>query len=71
MSVEETYQVEGMTCEHCVRAVTSEISELPEVTEVHVDLPTGGVTVRSAGPVSVEAIALAVGEAGFRLVAVG
>ena len=33
-----TYAVAGMTCEHCVRSVTEEVSEVPGVTAVEVDL---------------------------------
>ena len=33
-----TYAVAGMTCEHCVRSVTEEVSEVPGVTGVDVDL---------------------------------
>jgi len=33
-----TYQVTGMTCEHCVRAVTGELRGLDGVREVTVEL---------------------------------
>ena len=33
-----TYQVTGMTCEHCSRAVTSELQDVPGVREVAVAL---------------------------------
>lgn len=39
-----TYRVTGMTCEHCVRAVTSELSSLGGVSGVAVDLIPGGVS---------------------------
>ena len=48
-----TYQVTGMTCEHCVRAVTGELTNLDGVTDVSVDLVPGGksaVTVTSEAP---------------------
>ena len=35
-----TYQVTGMTCEHCVRAVTSELAEVDGVSDVRVDART-------------------------------
>ena len=44
----QNFTVTGMTCEHCVRAVTAEFSGLPGVTAVGVDLATGAVTVHSA-----------------------
>ena len=37
----ETYTVTGMTCGHCVSSVTEEVSELPGVSDVQVDLDSG------------------------------
>ena len=71
MSVTEIYRVDGMTCEHCVRAVSDEIGALPDVVDVRVDLPSGAVTVTSASPVPPQAIAGAVDEAGYTLAPVG
>ncbi len=68
MSTTWTYQVAGMTCGHCVQAVTAEISALPGVTAVRVDLATGAVEVDSADPLAPEAVGGAVDEAGYRLV---
>ncbi len=66
-----TYQVSGMTCEHCVRAVTAELTALAGVTGVSVDLVPGGtsaVTVTSAAPLDGQAVAAALDEAGdYRL----
>jgi copper chaperone len=62
-----TYQVTGMTCEHCVRAVTSELAGVPGVSAVTVALVPGGesaVTVTSAAPLAAEAVASALDEAG-------
>jgi copper ion binding protein len=67
MSVTTTYTVTGMTCAHCVQAVTSEISELPGVDAVEVDLATSAVTVTSAAPLAVDAVRAAVDEAGYEL----
>ena len=68
-----TYQVTGMTCEHCVRAVTEEIESLAGVAAVTVALVPGGasaVTVASADPLPDEAVATALDEAGaYRLAA--
>ena len=68
------YAVEGMTCDHCVRAVTDEISDLPGVAGVAVDLVVGGlttVTVTSSQPLDEASVAGAVDEAGYRLVTPG
>jgi len=67
MSVTTTYTVTGMTCTHCVQAVTSEICELPGVDSVEVDLAASAVTVTSAAPLPVEAVRAAVDEAGYEL----
>lgn len=48
-------------------AVTTEVGRLPGVTEVKVDLDTGRVDVSSAGPLTVDEVAAAVDEAGYRL----
>jgi copper chaperone len=64
-----TYTVKGMTCGHCVNAVSTEVGALPGVREVDVDLATGGVTVTSDQPLDVEAVRGAVEEAGYELVA--
>jgi copper ion binding protein len=62
-----TYRVEGMTCDHCVHAVTSEIRAIDGVRGVDVALASGRVTVTSDAPVAVEAIRAAVDEAGYAL----
>jgi copper chaperone CopZ len=62
-----TYQVTGMTCEHCVHAVAGELESLDGVREVRVDLNPGGesaVTVSSAAPLAAGAVAVALDEAG-------
>ena len=71
MLTSETYQVSGMTCEHCVRAVTEELTRLDGVREVSVALiPEGSsaVTVTSDGPLPAGTVAAALDEAGdYRL----
>jgi copper chaperone len=62
-----TYTVTGMTCAHCVSAVTEEVGAVPGVTEVQVDLETGSLTVTSDTPVDDDAVAAAVDEAGYAL----
>ncbi|MGN6301896.1 MAG: heavy-metal-associated domain-containing protein [Angustibacter sp.] len=62
-----TYSVTGMTCGHCASAVTSELTALPGVDQVDVDLVAGGVstvTVTSAEPLSREQVEVALDEAG-------
>ncbi|GAA4659685.1 heavy-metal-associated domain-containing protein [Kineococcus glutinatus] len=66
-----TYAVTGMTCAHCVGAVTEEVSRVPGVTAVDVDLATGRLTVTGSpapGQAPDEAaVRAAVEEAGYRL----
>lgn len=61
----ESFTVVGMTCGHCVAAVTSEVSKLNGVTNVEVDLASGSVKVESEQPVDPEVFAAAIDEAGF------
>lgn len=66
--VTTTYQVQGMTCGHCVNSVSTEVSAIPGVTDVQVDLATGQVTVSSESPLDPDAVRAAVDEAGYDLV---
>jgi copper chaperone len=56
------FTVSGMTCQHCVASVTEEVTELPGVTEVDVDLAGG--RLRVVGDVTAEQVQAAVAEAG-------
>lgn len=62
------YTVVGMTCDHCVRSVTQEISRLPGVTAVDVELASGTVTVTGQSASDAGAVAAAVAEAGYEVV---
>lgn len=62
------YTVSGMTCGHCVNSVQAEVSQLPGVSEVQVDLASGAVTVTSQTPLDEAAVRAAVDEAGYTLV---
>jgi copper chaperone len=67
MATTTIFTVSGMTCAHCVAAVTEEVSSVEHVTGVAVDLATGAVTVESDGPIDPVAIAAAVDEAGYEV----
>ena len=63
----QTFPVTGMTCGHCVSAVSSELKAIPGVTDVNVELVAGGssnVTVASEAPLTEEQVAAALDEAG-------
>lgn len=66
--ITNTYTVAGMTCEHCVQAVTSEVAALPRVATVAIDLPSGAVTVTSDDAIDIDALRAAIDEAGYALV---
>ncbi|GGM18557.1 heavy-metal-associated domain-containing protein [Dactylosporangium sucinum] len=70
MSFTNAYTVSGMTCGHCVSAVTEELTRLPGVHDVQVELPTGTVTVTSDGPLPLDEVRTAIDEAGYELVVV-
>ena len=63
-----TYSVSGMSCQHCVDAVTTEVSKLDGVSAVSVDLAAGSVVVTSGAPLDLEVVRAAVDEAGYDLV---
>ena len=66
-------EVEGMTCGHCVSAVTEELDAIKEVSKVSVVLRNGGtseVTVVSDTPLEEPVLRAAVDEAGYTPTAV-
>ena len=63
-----TYDVQGMTCGHCVRSVTEEIEGIDGVTSVDVSLEAGVAVVD--GDADVEAVRAAVAEAGYQVTGV-
>jgi len=67
MAVTSTYTVNGMTCGHCISAVTDELSRLPGVHDVQVELTTGAVSVTSDGPLPIDEVRTAIDEAGYEL----
>lgn len=61
------YVVTGMTCDHCVWAVTEEVGAVAGVEAVAVDLDSGRLTVTSAAEIAYASVAAAVDEAGYAL----
>ncbi len=59
--------VTGMTCTHCVEAVTGELRSVDGVRTVKVDLASGEVRVGTERPVDPEDLRAAVEEAGHAL----
>ncbi|HEY5011120.1 MAG TPA: heavy-metal-associated domain-containing protein [Acidimicrobiia bacterium] len=64
----QVFTVEGMSCGHCVNAVTEQISSLDGVQRVDVDLGTGAVTVMALRELDELEVGAAVEEAGYELV---
>ena len=69
MSITTEYVVSGMTCAHCVHAVTEEVAGLSGVTEVDVDLTSGALTVVSDAAIPFGEIERAVDESGYTVAA--
>lgn len=63
----ETYHVDGMSCGHCVQAVTSELEKIAGVRSVEVALDDGTVRVTADPPIDESTIAAAIGEAGYAM----
>ncbi len=67
MSTTTTYGVDGMTCDHCVRAVSTEVAGVPGVLDVQVDLARGQVTVTGEDGLDDTAVRAAVESAGYEV----
>jgi copper chaperone len=62
-SMNQVFHVQGMSCSHCVQAVTGAVQALDPQAQVKVDLPTGKVEVLSAQDRA--ALARAIREEGY------
>lgn len=65
----EQYHVPGVSCQHCVASVTSEVGKLVGVERVQVNLDSKLVTVEHGDSVAPESIIAAIKEAGYEEVA--
>ena len=63
----QSFEVSGMTCGHCERAVTQAVRQLDPKAEVRIDRPAGKVEVLSEQ--AREAIVRAITEEGYGVVA--
>lgn len=64
----KTIKIEGMTCQHCVMAVTKALGGIEGVANVKVDLGKGEATFDETGPVDMKAIKERIQEAGYKVV---
>ena len=62
-----TITVTGMTCEHCEKAVRAEISAIPGVSQVDVDVASGEVKILAEPVPDTATLRAAVQEAGYQL----
>jgi copper chaperone len=60
------YQVQGMTCQHCVDAVRSEVTQVPGIEVASVNLGLGLLTV-AGSDYSDDAVKGAIREAGYEV----
>jgi copper chaperone len=67
MMTVQTYSVPAISCDHCVNAITGEVTKVPGVAQVDVDLKTKTVTV--VGDVDDAAIRTAIDDAGYDVAA--
>jgi copper chaperone len=65
---QRTYRVQGMTCDHCQRTVSTEVGKVEGVHDVDVRLATGEVTV-TGETLDDNAIRTAIEEAGYQMAA--
>ena len=62
-----TYEVSGMTCNHCAKSVTKQLKQINGVLNVDVDLASGQVSVTSETPLESIDVKSAIDEAGYEL----
>ncbi|MHB8773216.1 MAG: heavy-metal-associated domain-containing protein [Syntrophales bacterium] len=63
-----TIKIRGMSCQHCVMAVTKALSGIEGVTDVRVDLAAGEATFTEEKPVDRNLIRERIAKAGFDVV---
>ena len=61
----KSMMIKGMSCQHCVMAVTKALNSVAGVTDVKVDLATGWATFEETAPVDMVAAAAAIRKAGY------
>ncbi|KUG24639.1 mercuric transport protein periplasmic component [hydrocarbon metagenome] len=64
----KSIKIKGMSCQHCVMAVTKVLSALDGIKDARVDLKNGVATYEETKTVAPEVIAAAVKKAGYEVV---
>jgi len=62
-----TIKIKGMSCQHCVKAVTKALSEIAGIKDVQVDLAKGEAAFDEAQPIDPELLRERIKKAGFEL----
>lgn len=65
--MKETVKIKGMSCNHCVMAVTKALNEIAGVSDVQVDLARGEATFESQGTVDMQEVTKKIEQAGYEL----
>jgi copper chaperone len=63
----KTIKIKGMSCGHCVEAVTGALEGVDGIESVSVSLEKGSATFDENGPVDMDAVKAAVVEAGYEV----
>ncbi|HOD31058.1 MAG: cation transporter [Smithellaceae bacterium] len=64
----KSIKIKGMSCQHCVMAVTKALAAIDGMENVHVDLKTSTATYEETKPVSASLIAETIKKAGYDVV---
>ncbi len=62
-----TIRIKGMSCQHCVKAVTKTLSEIDGIKDVQVDLAKGEATFDEVQPIDQEVLRERIKKAGYEL----
>ena len=63
----KTIKVKGMSCQHCVKAVTKALGDIEGVRDVKVDLAKGEASFEETVPVALEVLQEKIKKAGFEI----
>ena len=63
-----TVKIKGMSCNHCVMAVTKALNEIDGVKDVKVDLAKGEATYDEVKPVDMDVVKAQIAKAGYEVV---
>jgi copper chaperone len=63
----KTIKIKGMSCQHCVKAVTKTLSEIDGIKDVQVDLAKGEATFDEVQPIDQGLLRERIKKAGYEL----